>query len=212
MAVKCLVFDCDGVLLDSVPVKTAAFARMAEPWGKEAVDRFVMYHKTHGGVSRYNKFAWFFKNYLGRDITRLESSLWGSRFEEYALEEVKRCAMIPGARETLEEWHGKLPMYVCSGAPEIELVTILEERDLIGFFKGVCGSPPAKEVLLQGILREQTSLMPQEVLMIGDSVTDEMAARHAGTLFYGIGPELKGGNFPWSEDLAPLNDWIREHA
>ena len=26
MALKCLVFDCDGVILDSVPVKTRAFA------------------------------------------------------------------------------------------------------------------------------------------------------------------------------------------
>ena len=36
MALKCLVFDCDGVILDSVPVKTRAFARLAEPYGEEA--------------------------------------------------------------------------------------------------------------------------------------------------------------------------------
>ena len=53
MALKCLVFDCDGVILDSVPVKTRAFARLAEPYGEEARDRFVMYHTVHGGVSRY---------------------------------------------------------------------------------------------------------------------------------------------------------------
>lgn len=212
MGLKCLVFDCDGVILDSVPVKTRAFARMAEPWGEEIRDRFVMYHKTHGGLSRYQKFAWFFREVLGREITRTESLLWGNTFEEYALDEVRHCEMIPGALETLMEWHGKLPMYVCSGAPETELVSILAERDLMKYFKGVCGSPPAKEELLKGILREQATLMPEEVLMVGDSVTDEMAARHTETRFYGIGPELKGGDFPWSENLIPLNAWIQEHV
>ena len=33
MALQCLVFDCDGVLLDSVPIKTRAYARIAEPLG-----------------------------------------------------------------------------------------------------------------------------------------------------------------------------------
>ena len=28
MPLQCLVFDCDGVILDSVPVKTRAFAQI----------------------------------------------------------------------------------------------------------------------------------------------------------------------------------------
>ena len=60
MALQCIVFDCDGVILDSVPVKTRAFARIAAPHGQEAQDRFVMYHTRHGGVSRYKKFQWFY--------------------------------------------------------------------------------------------------------------------------------------------------------
>ena len=35
MKLECLVFDCDGVILDSVPVKTRAFGRLAEPFGPE---------------------------------------------------------------------------------------------------------------------------------------------------------------------------------
>ena len=85
MALKCLVFDCDGVILDSVPVKTRAFARLAEPYGEEARDRFVMYHTVHGGVSRYKKFEWFFREILDREITPAESEEWGRRFAEYAL-------------------------------------------------------------------------------------------------------------------------------
>ena len=132
MPLQCLVFDCDGVILDSVPVKTRAFARLAEPFGPEARDRFVMYHTVHGGVSRYKKFEWFFREVLGREISQEESTQWGRRFAEYALDEVRRCPLIPGVRDVLESWHGRLPLYVCSGAPEEELRLVLHERRLEG--------------------------------------------------------------------------------
>lgn len=208
MSLKCLVFDCDGVLLDSVPVKTRAFGRLAEPYGPEARDRFVLYHTVHGGVSRYRKFEWFFREILGREITRAESEAWGEKFAEYALDEVRKCDLIPGALQTLEAWQGNLPMYVCSGAPVSELNLVLGERKLASFFAGIYGSPPAKGELLKAIIRSQSELMPEETLMVGDSITDEDAASQAGAQFYGIGQELKGGNFPWSENLVPLNAWI----
>ena len=50
---------------------------------------------------------------------------------------------------------------------------------------------------------------PENALMVGDAVTDRDAAEQVGTLFYGVGQELKGGPFPWGEDLTGLNDWIR---
>lgn len=212
MSLKCLVFDCDGVLLDSVPVKTRAFARLAEPYGAEARDRLVMFHTVNGGMSRFRKFEWFFHEILGREITAGESRAWGDKFAEYALDEVRKCEMIPGALETLKEWQGKLPMYVCSGAPREELELILSERGLASCFRGIYGSPPAKAQLLAQIISEQPLITSDEVLMIGDSITDLDAAEQTGALFYGVGPELKGGNFPWSQDLRPLNDWIRAHV
>lgn len=211
MPLKCLVFDCDGVILDSVPIKSRAFARLAEPYGAEAVDRLVLYHAMHGGVSRYLKFEWFFKEILKKDITKEESEEWGKRFEQFSLEEVRRCPLINGILQTLEKWHGKLPMYVCTGAPEKEVKMILEERGLKHFFEGIYGSPPVKSKLLELIVQKAAKVEPEETLMVGDASTDLMAAEIAGTLFYGTGPDLKGGNYPWSKDLLPLNDWIAEH-
>lgn len=212
MCLKCLVFDCDGVLLDSVPLKTMAFARLAEPYGPEARDRFIMYHMRHGGISRFQKFAWFFREVLDREITPGESAEWGNKFAEYALDEVRRCPLIPGARETLEKWHARLPMYVCSGAPAAELLLILEERGLKHFFTAILGSPPAKSQLLRRIVYELADLEPEQVVMVGDAPTDHEAAEEVGTFFYGVGPELKGGRFPWSMNLVPLNGWIEEHV
>lgn len=212
MALKCLVFDCDGVILDSVPVKTRAFGRLAEPYGEEAREKFVAYHTEHGGVSRYRKFAWFFREVLNSEITEAESKAWGEKFTEYALDEVRKCAMIPGALNVLETWHGKLPLYVCSGTPSEELRMVLEERNLARFFNGIYGSPPGKGELLKDIIRSQPGLLADETLVIGDSITDEQAAERNGAHFYAVGPELEGDFKPWAMDLTSLNSWIAAHV
>ncbi|MBO4301686.1 MAG: HAD family hydrolase [Desulfovibrio sp.] len=211
MALQCLVFDCDGVILDSVPVKTRAFARVAEPFGEEARDRLLMYHKVHGGVSRYKKFAWLYEEVLGRDITPEESCRLGDLFASYVKDELKHCALIPGIQDVLDTWHEKLPLFVCSGTPQEELVSVLKLRGLDGYFVGIHGSPPAKAELLVSIVRDR-KLDPADVLMVGDAPTDRDAAEHAGTQFFGVGPILKGGNFPWGEDLLGLNAWIQERV
>ena len=210
MALQCLVFDCDGVILDSVPVKTRAFARVAEPFGEEARDRLLMYHKVHGGVSRYKKFEWLYEHVLGKAITPEESRRLGNLFAEYVLDELQHCALIPGAQDVLAYWRGRLPMFVCSGTPQEELQSVLQLRRLDGYFDAIYGSPPAKAELLAHIVRTE-KLDPADVLMVGDAPTDRDAADYAGTMFYGVGSILKGGDFPWGEDLTGLNAWIKEH-
>ena len=66
-------------------------------------------------------------------------------------------------------------------------------------------------MLLAQIVNRQ-KLDPADVLMVGDAPTDRDAAETVGTLFYGVGPELKGGSFPWGEDLTGLNVWIAARA
>ena len=207
MALSCIVFDCDGVILESVPVKTRAFARLAEPFGSEAVDKLVMYHRVHGGVSRYKKFEWLYREVLGREITQEELEELGSRYADMAFEEVCRCDLVPGVEEVLKRWHGRAPMYVCSGAPHEELNSILRGRGLSRYFAGMYGSPPAKTELLRVIL-DLADIDPATAVMVGDSVTDLDAAEAVGALFYGRGSGLKGGSFPWGEDLTGLNAWL----
>ncbi|MBQ7618082.1 MAG: HAD family hydrolase [Desulfovibrio sp.] len=208
MALSCLVFDCDGVLLDSVPVKTRAFARLVEDYGPSAQARFVEFHKNNGGVSRYDKFAWFFQNVLGRPITDAEKAEFATRFADICHEELLKCAEIKGARTVLETFYKVLPLYVCSGAPKAEQSQILEEHHLAQFFKGIYGSPPAKAVLLAQIL-EEAKIQPNQALMVGDATTDRDAAQKVGTMFYGVGELLRGGNHPWGPDLSQLVDFIK---
>lgn len=207
MAIKCLVFDCDGVLIDSVPVKTKAFARLVEDYGSKKQAAFIQYHIDHGGVSRYQKFAWFFQTQLGRDITEAESKAFGERFQALCLEELKSCPLIPGTLETLQYWAHKIPMYVCSGAPQKEQQSILELKGIAKFFTEILGSPPAKATLLANIV-EKAQVAAQNTLMIGDAFTDLEAAKTIGTQFYAVGAQLEHQHSPWSQDLTKLTDYL----
>ena len=61
---KSLVFDCDGVVLDSNVVKTEAYFRTAKNLGATDVQAqaLVDYHIELGGISRYHKFNYYLKN------------------------------------------------------------------------------------------------------------------------------------------------------
>jgi len=67
---KTLVFDCDGVVLDSNQVKTQAFFDVAKQYGLEAANKLVEYHVLHGGVSRYKKFEYFIQVILKKKLKK----------------------------------------------------------------------------------------------------------------------------------------------
>lgn len=207
MPLSCIVFDCDGVILESVNVKTEAFARVAEPFGADARDRLVAYHMEHGGVSRYKKFEWLYREVLGREITSDEMDDLGRKYADYAFEGVLNAPMVPGAHDVITAWHGRVPLYVCSGAPHEELVHILTERGLARYFEAIYGSPPGKTDVLRRAV-EKASVPPAEVVMIGDAKTDMTAAEAVGTLFYGRGEAFAATPHPWGHDLTGLNVWL----
>ena len=55
MSLQLLAFDCDGIILESMDVKSDAYARLAEPFGPEAMDRIRVFHALSGGVNRLAK-------------------------------------------------------------------------------------------------------------------------------------------------------------
>ena len=54
--IKSIVFDCDGVVLNSNKLKTQAFYNAALPYGEKAAIALVSYHIKNGGISRNHKF------------------------------------------------------------------------------------------------------------------------------------------------------------
>ena len=207
------MFDFDGVLVESVDVKTRAFASLYEEHGKEVAAAVVDYHLTHGGLSRYEKFRHCHRALLGRELGAEEERSLGERFAALVEDAVVAAAWIPGAREFLEAWRGRLPLFVASGTPEEELLRIVRRRNMAHYFAGVGGTPASKGQLIAGFARA-AGVPPARVLMVGDSTTDYEGARAAGSDFAAVASPSTarlGPGVPVLEDLRGLAGLV-EHV
>jgi phosphoglycolate phosphatase-like HAD superfamily hydrolase len=211
MSLYLIVFDCDGVIIESVDAKTHAFARVAARYGQEASDRLVAFHRANGGVSRVKKFEWLFAEVLRRELSEDILQSLTDAFARYSLDEVLHCAEVPGVLTALNRWKGRVPLYVASGAPHAELGEVLRQRGLAGYFDGIFGSPPGKAELLRSILKT-ANVHPADAVMIGDSSTDMHAAETTGVRFYGRGEYFRHSGYPWHHDLTRLNDYLEALA
>lgn len=67
--IKNIIFDFDGVILDSVPTKTEGFKKLFQNFSTDAVNKLVLYHELNGGKSRYVKIKYFFNELLHKNIS-----------------------------------------------------------------------------------------------------------------------------------------------
>jgi len=199
--IRAIIFDFDGVILDSVDIKTKAFARLFEDHGPGVVRQVVAHHLANGGVSRFRKFAHIYEHILQCPMPDGESERLGEKFSELVFDEIVKAAFIPGASEFLRDYHTRFQCFVASGTPEDELRSIVELRSLSAYFTGVFGTPSTKEEIALRIVAAH-SFMRDEVVFIGDAMTDYKAALATGLDFIGI---ASGGEnaFPVGTRVLP---------
>jgi HAD superfamily hydrolase (TIGR01549 family) len=183
---RAVFFDFDGVILESVTVKTNAFRALFSAY-PEHLAAIINYHLENGGVSRFEKFNVIYRDILRQPLTPEEFQSLGQRFNELVINEVLVCPFVPGAYELLERLVAELPLFVISATPPDELRQIIQRRGLEPFFEGIYGAPPGKAETIGTILDEQ-GWKPGEVVFIGDSLNDLAAAQTVGVPFIGRMP------------------------
>jgi phosphoglycolate phosphatase len=202
---KAIIFDFDGVILESMDIKTRAFAELFAEY-PEHVDNIVKLHLEYGGVSRFEKFKMIYRDFLKMPINDEELQRLGLRFSELVLEEVLRCPFVPGAYEFVERYSNNYSLFVASGTPEGELIAIVKSKNLSPFFRGVHGSPTTKATIIKRIIREN-GLRPGEVVFIGDALSDYRASSETSVHFIG---RVRSGTeelFPRHGVLALVKDF-----
>jgi phosphoglycolate phosphatase-like HAD superfamily hydrolase len=180
--VRAIAFDFDGVLVESVEVKTRAFASLFNAEGPDAVRKILDYHLKNLGVSRFEKFRTIYRDILKRSLSEEQFRSLCERFSELVVDEVVAAPWVDGAEQWLIRHQGRYPLFVISGTPQDELQEIVNRRGIAKFFNGVLGAPRTKDLLLQDVL-QRDGLSPVELVFVGDAETDWEAARQAGVWF-----------------------------
>ncbi|SFM63008.1 HAD family hydrolase [Nitrosomonas communis] len=200
---QAIIFDFDGVIVESGDIKTQAFADLYHSYGEQVVTEVVRYHRQNGGMSRYHKFRHFQQHLLGRpSLTMEEEQSLDQRFSELVIEAVIASQAVPGAEALIQKAAATIPLYVASGTPENELKTIVERRGLSSYFTEVRGSPLSKQSLIAEILTTY-ALIPERVLMIGDAMADYHGATVNGTAFLGRVRPGDDNPFPGQVRIVP---------
>ncbi|MDQ3297465.1 MAG: HAD hydrolase-like protein [Myxococcota bacterium] len=179
---RAIVFDFDGVILESADVKTDAFCELYVAHGDEVVAKVRAHHLENVGVSRFKKFEWIETNVLGRTLSPEGSVMLGEQFTSLALDKVLAAPFVPGIEEALPVLAERYACFVASGTPHDELNLIVERRGLAPRFREVHGTPREKPEIVRDLLTRH-ALAPQEILFVGDGLTDYKAAMAVGTHF-----------------------------
>ena len=197
---KSLIFDCDGVLLNSNKIKTEAFYQAALPYGVESAESLVAHHIANGGISRYQKFSYFLEKIIptGKKGPSLEELLriYAIRVNEGLI----NCEVDSGVF-TLRDLTPSIPWFIVSGGDQVELREVFAVRKLDYLFDGgIFGSPDSKDLIFK---RELSSLRISEPgLFIGDSRYDHQASQRAGLDFIFVNH--------WSE-FDDRDSYCKEH-
>ena len=186
--IKAIVFDFDGVILESAQIKTETFADVVKDYPKEQADAFVAYHITHMGISRHVKFQYFIEEILKQPYSAEIEQKLANRFSEIAFSRIMECPFVPGAKAFLERNYKRYEMYIASGTPQEELGQIVEGRNLSQYFKKIYGTPMKKEEIVEDICRTY-GYQKEEMVFVGDASTDKNAAKNTGLLFIGRNTE-----------------------
>jgi|TARA_B100002003_G_C14135735_1_gene546206 phosphoglycolate phosphatase-like HAD superfamily hydrolase len=181
---KAIILDFDGVIIESMEIKTDAFRELFKE-SPEHLDAILEYHLKHGGVSRYTKFSYIYKNILKQPLDEGELEKLGEKFSKLVMEKVMQCPLTLGTLEFLGEYYKKLSLYIASGTPERELRTIVKHHGMLKYFRGVYGTPALKSEIINMIL-EVDKFKKNDVLFIGDSLTDYEEARKVNVPFIGF--------------------------
>jgi HAD superfamily hydrolase (TIGR01549 family) len=200
---QAIIFDFDGVVVESGKIKTQAFADLYREYGQGIVAQVVQFHTQNGGMSRYRKFRHFQQYFLNRPpLTEAEEKQLDIRFSELVVEAVIAADPVPGAIELIRQQAEKIPLFVASGTPETELKVIVERRGLSPYFTEVRGAPALKKTIIAEILSAY-SLKPETVLMIGDAMADLEGAQANNTAFLGRVHPDDANPFPANIQTVP---------
>ena len=100
---KGIIFDFDGVIAESVQVKTDGFAFLYGQYGRDIVRKVVEHHEANGGMSRFEKIKYYHGSFLKQSITEMEIRKLANLFSEFVIETVIAASYVPGVLEYIQK-------------------------------------------------------------------------------------------------------------
>ncbi len=179
-----ILFDFDGVIVDSMHIRDLGYRKILEEFPQDLVNQFIKYHRVNGGLSRYVKIRYFYEKMLDREISKAKVNQLAEQFSVIMKSKLKDPSII--IKETLsfiKKYFQKIPFHIVSGSDQNELRYLCQSISIETYFLTIEGSPAFKSDLVSGIISNY-KYKPVNTILIGDTINDYDAARANGLKFF----------------------------
>lgn len=185
LAVRAVLFDLDGTLLDTIPDLHAAVCAMLRDLGRPELPPEAIRSFVGRGIHNLVKRSLAGSLEVTDDTVPPPADALASFRRHYARENGRNVRCFPGVKEGLDDLKAKgIPMAVITNKAEAFTLPLLEMTGLAGYFDVVVSGDslpkikPDPMALVWACGRLNVS--PADALFVGDSVNDFLAGRAAG--------------------------------
>lgn len=204
---RAFVFDFDGTLVDSNPIKSRAFEACFADVGEKRLE-VLAYCRGNHHVPRDAKFRHVYEEILGLPYTLDVAVGLHERFAAATTRQIIAVPEVPGAAAFLRGARAHRVMALLSSTPHDLLVHIVSERGWRELFDAVQGAPVDKAAWLHAY-RIGRGFDAAEVVFFGDTPEDAASADAAGCRFVAVGHGMNSGRTEAVlEDFRELADLV----
>lgn len=180
--IKGVIFDLDGTLIDSYQAIYLSFQYVYQNMGLHPLPFDEVIKVVGLGLTRT------FHDLLGEERTPEALRLFRKKYEEVFRQNTH---LLPEARETVEAIHNKgIKMSVATNKLGRFSRAIFQHLGMEQFFAAIVGdedvsqNKPDPAMLLYAM--DKMGLSKEEVIMVGDSLTDIQTAKNAGIRVFAV--------------------------
>ncbi len=226
LCVKAVFIDVDNTLLDfDACAKGAAVYALNAHGVPEAAFDFATFKRINdrlwsdleeGKIEReeIHRTRWT------KIFAELGIELDGKAFEAEFLDAIFHAITpVKGAGELLADLSGKYPVYAATNAPHVQQLKRLESAGFLPYFTDVftserMGAPKPEAAFFDACFATLNGIEPNEVVMIGDSMTADILGAHAAglqTIYFNFrkAPVPKDCPTPYVADtLDEIRAWL----
>jgi len=207
MKYRYIIFDFDGVLVETNDIRFDGFHSLFKSHNKDLVNDLIQYARLNGGKSRYDKIKYFFENILNETISKDKVYELALQYSQLVEQKVIDALPVRGSTEFLSQYQSEFCFAIVSGSDQDELRDVCKARGIDHFFIEILGSPLSKSLNISQLLSKKR-WKKELCVYLGDSLDDLETAKMNGIDFIGRNSGLVDwgtiGNVIFIDDLVQL--------